>query len=284
MAQVAPSPVVYDVVVIGSGAGGGTVTKVLTDLGLNVALLEAGPMLNPAKDFKEHMWPWQVDHRGSGPGGAGYFGKNPYPMGYFTAPAGGWELENEPYTVAPGNKFRWFRSRIVGGRTNHYGRLCFGSARQDFKSHTRDGLGTDWPISYDDLAPYYSKAEEFIGVTGSKEDIPSTPDGVFMTPPPPRVHEVLVQRACHKLGIPCVANRMAVITKAHNGRPPCHYCGQCGRGCVTASNYSSSQVQIFPALKTGKLKLITGAMARELDHQRRGTSYRGLLGGQGNSQ
>src|SRR5579863_5730430 len=102
MFQVQRSPEVHDVVVIGSGAGGGTTVKVLTDLGLNVALLEAGPMLNPAKDFKEHMWPWQVDHRGSGPGGAGYFGKNPYPMGYFTAPAGGWELENEPYTVAPG--------------------------------------------------------------------------------------------------------------------------------------------------------------------------------------
>jgi len=264
MPQVAlPSAPVYDVVIIGSGAGGGTVTQVLTQMGVSVALLEAGPMLNPARDFKEHMWPWQVDHRGLGPGCQTYFGK-PYPFGYFAASAGGWQLENEPYTVAEGSNFQWFRSRILGGRTNHYGRFSFRFADYDFKPYTRDGLGTDWPISYDELAPYYSKAEAFIGVTGTEEHFRGVPDGVFLPPPPPRVHEVLVQRACGKLGIPCIPNRMAVLTKALNGRPACHYCGQCGRGCIGASNYSSSQVQIIPALKTGRLKLFTGAMAREL--------------------
>ncbi|MGD0620043.1 MAG: GMC family oxidoreductase, partial [Bryobacteraceae bacterium] len=90
MPQVAlPSAPVYDVVIIGSGAGGGTVTQILTQMGITVALLEAGPMLNPAHDFKEHMWPWQVDHRGLGPGCQTYFGK-PYPFGYFAASAGGW--------------------------------------------------------------------------------------------------------------------------------------------------------------------------------------------------
>jgi choline dehydrogenase-like flavoprotein len=263
MFQIQRSGQVYDVVVIGSGAGGGTVTKVLTDLGVSVAMLEAGPMLNPATDFKEHMWPYQVPHRGSGVGGASYFGRG-RPFGYFSAHAGGWELDGEPYTTAEGSKFKWFRSRIVGGRTNHYGRISLRYADYDFKPCTRDGVGTDWPISYDDLSPYYDKAESFIGVTGSKEGIRSAPDGIFQTCPPPRVHEVLIKKASDKLGIPCVPNRLAVITQKTNGRAPCHYCGQCGRGCVTASNYSSSQVQIFPALKTGKLTLITGAMAREL--------------------
>jgi choline dehydrogenase-like flavoprotein len=262
--QVIRSAPVYDAVIIGSGAGGGTMVQVLTKLGMNVALLEAGPMLNPARDFKEHMWPYQVPHRGAGEDGSFYLGKSPYSFGYFTASFGGWELEGEPYTVAPGSQFRWFRSRILGGRTNHYGRFSFRFADYDFKPYSRDGLGTDWPITYEEIAPYYDKAESFIGVTGTREGIPSAPDGIFQPPPPPRVHEILVQRACKKLDIPCIPNRMAVITRPLNGRPPCHYCGQCGRGCVTASNYSSSQVQILPALKSGRVKVFSNAMAREL--------------------
>ena len=264
MLQIAPRSQVYDVAIIGSGAGGGTVTKVLADLGVNVALIEAGPPIDPNKDFKEHMWPYQVPHRGIGDGGAGYFGPTPWAFGYFTTTSGGWELPGEPYTVAPGSKFEWFRSRVVGGRTNHYGRISLRFADYDFTPYTRDGLGTDWPITYDELAPYYDKAESFIGVTGSKEGIRSAPDGVFQQCPPPRVHEMLVQRATKKLNIPCIASRLAVITKPTNGRPACHYCAQCGRGCVTASNYSSSQVQVFPALKTGHVKLFTNSMAREL--------------------
>ncbi|HYZ84205.1 MAG TPA: GMC family oxidoreductase [Bryobacteraceae bacterium] len=253
---------VYDVVVIGSGAGGGTVVQVLTGLGVNVALIEAGPLLNPAKDFKEHMWPHQVDHRGAGEGGAAYFGRQEW--GYFAAPNGYWDIDGEPYTVAPGSEFRWFRSRILGGRTNHYGRITLRFADYDFAPYSRDGLGTDWPITYDEIKPYYDKAETFIGVSGSKENIRSAPDGIFQPPPTPRVHEVLVKRACDKLKIPCIPSRMAIITKPLNGRAACHYCGQCGRGCVTASNYSSSQVQIMPAMKTGKLKIFPNAMAREL--------------------
>ncbi|MEO7145733.1 MAG: GMC family oxidoreductase [Bryobacteraceae bacterium] len=264
MFQVMRSAPVYDVVVIGSGAGGGTTTKVLTDLGVSVCLLEAGPMLNPARDFKEHMWPYQVPHRGAGDGGDSYFGRSANGFGYFSATFGNWELEGEPYTTAPGNQFKWFRSRIVGGRTNHYGRISLRFADYDLKSYTRDGIGTDWPISYEDISPYYDKAERFIGVTGSKEGIRSAPDGIFQKCPPPRVHEVLVQKSCQKLGIPCIPSRLAVITEETNGRPPCHYCAQCGRGCVSSSNYSSSQVQVFPALKSGKLNLITNAMAREL--------------------
>lgn len=262
MVQIRRSPPVSDVVVIGSGAGGGTMVKVLADLGVSVTLLEAGRQLTPAKDFKEHMWPHQVGHRGAGAGGEQYFGRQQW--GYFSAPNGYWDMEGEPYTVAPGSEFRWFRSRIVGGRTNHYGRISLRFADYDFRPYSTDGLGTDWPISYDDIAPYYDKAEAFIGVTGTKEGIRSAPDGVFQPPPPPRVHEVLTKKACDRLGIPCIPARMAILTKPLNGRVACHYCGQCGRGCVTASNYSSSQVQIFPAMKTGRVTLITNAMAREL--------------------
>jgi choline dehydrogenase-like flavoprotein len=266
---------IHEVVVIGSGAGGGTVAKVLTDLGVPVTLLEAGPMLDPVKDFKEHLWPYQVPHRGAGEHAELYFGRQQWD--YFSAPNGYWEIDGEPYTVAPGSQFRWFRSRILGGRTNHYGRISLRFADYDFKPYSTDGLGHDWPIRYEDLAPYYDKAEAFIGVTGTKEGIRSAPDGVFLPPPAPRVHEVLVQKACEKLGIPCIPSRMAILTRPLNGRAACHYCGQCGRGCITASNYSSSQVQIFPAMKSGRLKVIPNAMARELiagdDGKVRAVSY-----------
>jgi choline dehydrogenase-like flavoprotein len=262
MFQVQRTPPVADVVVIGSGAGGGTAVKVLTDLGINVTLLEAGPMLNPYKDFKEHMLPYEVDHRGAGDKAELYYGQQQW--GYFNAPNGYWNIPGEPYTTAPGNEFEWFRSRILGGRTNHYGRITLRFADYDFKPREFDGLGFDWPMTYEEMAPYYDKAEEFIGVTGSLEGLRSAPDGKFLPPIPPRVHEILVQKAGKKLGIPVIPSRMAMLTKSVHGRAACHYCGQCGRGCKTASAFSSSQAMILPALKTGKLTIVTGAMAREL--------------------
>ncbi|HEY3937242.1 MAG TPA: GMC family oxidoreductase [Bryobacteraceae bacterium] len=263
--QIRQSSMVHDVVVVGSGAGGGTVAKVLTDLGIRVTMLEAGPMLDPAKDFKMFAWPYSLDHRGLGPGCELYFRKGiSRPLNYFSAPNGAWEIKGEPYTVAEGSKFTWFRSRILGGRTNHYGRISLRFADYDFKSYSRDGLGTDWPITYDELAPYYDKVEDFIGVFGSREGLRGAPDGKFLPPPPPRAHELLMKRACQKLNIPCIPARLAILTRNHNGRPKCHYCAQCGRGCTAGANYSSSQVQIFPAMKTGRLRVINNAMAREI--------------------
>jgi choline dehydrogenase-like flavoprotein len=135
---------------------------VLADLGISVLLLEAGPMLHPAKDFKEHMWPYEAPHRGVGPHAKGSFGWSPFTL---NATYGGAHIDGEPYTVAPGSDFSWFRSRIVGGRTNHYRPISLRFADYDFTPYSRDGLGTDWPITYDELSPYYDKAETFIGVT-----------------------------------------------------------------------------------------------------------------------
>ena len=116
-----------------------------------------------------------------------------------------------------GSDFSWFRSRILGGRTNHYGRVTLRFADYDFKPRSRDGLGFDWPITYEDLSPYYDKAERFIGVTGSEEGIRSAPDGIFQPPGALKAHDVLVQRACAKLGIRAVPARQAVITTPTSG-------------------------------------------------------------------
>jgi choline dehydrogenase-like flavoprotein len=272
MAQVIRSPKVYDVCIVGSGAAGGTAAKVLTEGGLNVVLLEAGPPLNPEKDYKEHVWPYELPHRGGGVGGKlRAFG------GEFMAPNGAWEIDGEPYTTAPGTRFRWFRSRIVGGRTNHWGRIALRFAPVDFRARSNDGMGDDWPIGYDDVAPYYDKVESFIGVFGTRENIPSAPDGVFLPPPPPRCTETIIKKSCDRLNILCVPSRLAILTKPLNGRAACHYCAQCGRGCISASNFSSSQVMIPPAQATGRLTLITGAMAREIvvgkDGEAKAVSY-----------
>src|SRR5437870_1270657 len=260
MPQVIRPPKLYDVCIIGSGAAGGTAAKILAEGGLNVVMLEAGPPLDPARDYKEHFWPYDLEHRGAGVGGKlrGLLNTE------FMAPNGAWEIEGEPYTSAPRSRFRWFRSRIVGGRTNHWGRIALRLAPVDFQPRSSEGRGDDWPITYQEIAPYYDKVESYIGVFGTKENIASAPDGVFLPPPKPRCTEILVKKTCDQLGILCVPSRMAILTKALNGRPACHYCAQCGRGCITGSNFSSSQVMIPPAQKTGRFTLITNAMAREI--------------------
>jgi len=260
MPQITRSPKIYDVCVVGSGAAGGAAAKVLTEGGLNVVMLEAGPDLNPAKDYKEHVWPYELPHRGAGIGGKLRGEENDE----FMAPNGAWEIEGEPYSSAAGSTFRWFRSRIVGGRTNHWGRMSLRFAPVDFRSRSTDGMGDDWPISYDDIAPYYDKVESYIGVFGTRENIATSPDGVFLPPPKPRCTEKLLKSTCDRLNILCIPSRMAILTKPLNGRAACHYCGQCTRGCSTASNFSSSQVLIPPAQATGRLTLLTNAMAREI--------------------
>jgi len=258
--QVRRTPKTYDVCIVGSGAAGGTAAKVLTEGGLSVALLEAGPPVVPETDYKEHVWPYDLPHRGAGVGGRARQGVDDE----FLAPNGAWEIEGEPYVSAPGSRFRWFRSRIVGGRTNHWGRIALRMAPVDFKVRSHDGMGDDWPLSYEEVAPYYDKVESYIGVFGTKENIPSAPDGIFLPPPKPRCTETIIKKACDQLHILCVPSRLAILTQPHNGRAACHYCAQCGRGCITASNFSSSQVMIPPAQKTGRLTMVTGAMAREL--------------------
>lgn len=260
MAQGANSTV-HDVVIIGSGAGGGTVTKVLADMGIKVLLMEAGPMIDMS-DFKTMMGPSDVWHRGAGDAAELYTEGRAAALNYSASFSA--NMADEPYTVAPGSQFRLFRSRVIGGRTNHYARVQLRYSDYDFKPRSMNDVGWDWPISYADVAPYYDKAERLIGVTGRPEGLRSAPDGIFQTPAPFKVHEELLYRSCAKLGIKATSARQAVITHALNGRPGCIYCGQCGRGCRFGSNYASTYVQIFPAMRTGNVTVLANAMAREL--------------------
>ncbi len=258
--QIIRSPEEYDVCVVGSGAGGGMAAKVLTEAGARVVMLEAGPHWDSATDSAMFKWPYESPRRGA-----------PTPeraFGEFDGCIGAWTIEGEPYTMAEGQRWDWYRARMLGGRTNHWGRISLRWGPDDFRRKSVDGLGDDWPITYDDMKPYYDKLDRLVGIFGTnvaaEMNLPNEPDGIFQPPPKPRCYELLIKQTCDRLGIPCIPSRISILTQPLNGRPACHYCGQCGRGCATHSNFSSTSVLLPPALKTGRLTIVTGAMAREV--------------------
>jgi choline dehydrogenase-like flavoprotein len=265
----------FDVCIVGSGAGGGMAAKVLAEAGARCVLLEAGPTWAANVDGTMFQWAYDSPRRGAG--------SRQKPFGEFDGCLGGWDIEGEPYTVAKGDDFLWFRARMLGGRTNHWGRISLRMGPWDFQGRSRDGLGDDWPIGYDDLAPYYDELDRMVGLFGSKEGIYNEPDGIFQPPPPPRAYERLIQKACGELSIPCIPSRLSILTRPLGDRRACHYCGQCGRGCATHSNFSTPSVLLPPALKTGNLEIVTGAMAREVltddEGLATGVSYVAVAGG-----
>ncbi len=253
---------VWDAVIVGSGAGGGMAAHTLAHGGAQVLVLEAGPLWYSTEDSAMLQWAYDSPRRGAS--------THERPFGEFDACLGGWNLDGEPYTTAPGTKFRWWRARMLGGRTNHWGRISLRFGPYDFKHKSRDGLGDDWPIAYEDVSPYYDRVDQLIGVFGSHENLPNEPDGLFLPPPKPRCYELLVKQAADRLKVTCIPSRLSIITRSINGRPACHYCGQCSRGCKTNSNFSSPGVLLGPALTTGRLTIEPNAMVREVLTDARG--------------
>jgi len=257
--QIKESPDMYDAIIVGSGAGGGMATKILSEAGLNVAVIEAGPFFDPADSEQKTQlkWPWESPRRGAG---------STRVFGDFDSAYGGWEIEGEPYTRKAGTKFDWFRSRMLGGRTNHWGRISLRFGPKDFKHKSIDGLGDDWPISYDDVKPYYDKVDKLIGIFGSKENLPNEPDGFFLPAPKPRLHELYYIKGAKKANIPVIPSRLSILTKPINkDRGVCFYCSQCSRGCSVYADFSAGTCLIFPAQKSGgQIKLFTNSMVREV--------------------
>lgn len=249
----------YDAIIVGSGAGGGMAAYMLSKAGLKVCLIEAGPMYDPAKNVTQLKNPWDSPRRGAS--------TNFRPFGDFDASYWGWNIDGEPYTKKEGTQWDWWRARMIGGRTNHWGRISLRFGPKDFKRRSIDGLGDDWPIGYEDIKPYYDRIDQLIGIFGTNEGLENDPDGIFLAPPKPRLHEIFIKKAGQQAGVPVIPSRLSILTQPLKDNPDrggCFYCAQCNRGCTVYGDFSSSSVLVKPALKTGNVDVIVSAMAREV--------------------
>ncbi|HKP87330.1 MAG TPA: GMC family oxidoreductase [Blastocatellia bacterium] len=262
--------IIYDAIIVGSGATGGWAAKELAEKGMRVIVLEAGRKVDEGKEFTEHMWPYEVKYRGQ-LGSTDIFGKrqpvqskcyacNEYSHQFFVD-----DLDN-PYTTADRKPFDWIRGRQVGGRTITWGRQSYRLSDYELKAATRDGVGTDWPVSYAELEPYYDRVEQFIGVSGTSENIPNLPDGKFQPGMKLTCGEQLLKKAVEKRWKDrhVIIGRAAILTRRLNGRAPCHYCGHCDRGCTTHSYFSSPGSTLPAAAKTGRMTLQPNAVASHI--------------------
>jgi len=257
----------YDVLVVGSGASGGWAAKRLTEAGLRVALLDAGRKLTDA-DYAEHKQPYDLRFRGRAPDVVARtrprqrdcYACTEYNYDWFCN-----DLE-EPYTVAKDKPFSWQgRTRIIGGRTNVWGRQSYRFSQQDLKGASFDGAGADWPLDYKDLAPYYDIVEDYVGISGLAENVPELPDGKFQPAMAFTCAERRVRdRVKAKFNRTMTIGRTANLTKPLNNRAACHYCGPCERGCMTHSYFNAAFTTVADAMATGKCTLIPNAMVYQV--------------------
>src|SRR5580698_7793547 len=269
-----PQTKVYNAIVVGSGASGGWVAKILTEQGMQVLMLEAGPPRIPTRDFTEHVWPYRMRYRGFGDRNALLteqpvqrlcYACDEYSHQFFV------DDREHPYTFPKDKPFMWIRGRQVGGKTFCWARVSYRYSDFEFQAAARDGYGENWPVTYKEMEPYYDRVEQYIGVSGSAEGLPQFPDGKFLPPMRLSCGELHASQATERhFGWRIIPDRTANLTVPHNGRPACHYCDQCQRGCYTASYFNSPSVTLPAAARTGRFTLISDAVVSHVSMDREG--------------
>ena len=261
----------FDAIVVGSGITGGWAAKELTEAGLKVLMIERGRKIEHGSDYvTETLAPWDMPFRGLGD--PELYDRD-YPVQRlnrhfteFTQNHFVNDREN-PYSSAAGTDFTWFRSYQLGGRSLTWGRQAYRWSDYDFGANKRDGFGTDWPIRYADLAPWYDHVEEFIGVSGAAEGLAQLPDGRFQPPMPLNIVE---QAAREKIGARWPERRLTIgrtanLTQEKDGRSACQYRSICARGCSYGAYFSTQSSTLPAAEKTGRLTVVTDAVVEAIE-------------------
>ncbi|HUS07125.1 MAG TPA: GMC family oxidoreductase [Bryobacteraceae bacterium] len=247
--QIKKSPKVHDVLIVGSGAAGGMAAWNLTRQGVNVLVLDAGTKFKRST-FWSHVKPWEWHLR---------IDRGERPPQFFL------DTKEQPYLTPKDDPFDLMRVWGRGGKTNVWGRVSLRYSDVDFAGPEKDGWEIPWPIRYKDVAPYYDKVDQLIGVCGGNDDQDSLPGSKYHLPPPaPRCGERLLQKAAKGMGISIVSGRRAVLTRDHNGHTKCHYCGACGRGCDVGAFFNSSDYLLEPAFRTNRLEVMDNAVVARI--------------------
>jgi choline dehydrogenase-like flavoprotein len=254
--QIKKSPVIYDVAIVGSGAAGGITAHVLTNAGLQVALLEAGPLRSPAEFPTHRIRRWNLPYRGL----RGDYMQEWLQTTHFLA-----DDKAEPYAWDGPDAFEWVRVRAVGGKSLFWAGVTPRFSRDEFQP--LDDWDTRWPISYADIEPFYDRVEEMIGVTSTLEGAGAFPVNRGFGAQRPNCAEVELKKAAEALpgrGLKVLPIPKAILPIDYKGRPRCHHCGPCWQGCDSGSKFDSLRVFVKVAERTGKLTLLTGARVRSI--------------------
>lgn len=262
----------FDAIIVGSGITGGWAAKELTEKGLKVLLLERGKELQHGSGYLgEHAPDWKLPYQGK-PDRKLYeeeysVQRKCYAFGEGTRHFWNNDKEN-PYAQDEGKPFDWIRTDTVGGRSITWGRQSYRWSEEDFKANEKDGHGIPWPVTYSDIAPWYSYVEKFIGVTGKKEGLIQLPDGEFQKPMPWFALEKTIQKRLKDKAPEVVLTnaRAAILTENLPGRAACHYCGPCHRGCSTGSYFSSLSSTLPAAERTGNLTIKANMVVERLEY------------------
>jgi choline dehydrogenase-like flavoprotein len=257
----------FDAIVVGTGAGGGTALKILCEAGLNICAVNSGPRIVPEDDYRGHRQVYDLKYRGFGDPLrlADRPHQEPYSVEESEYSEGRDLFEHDvDYSNAPGTDWYWKSCKATGGKANFWGRSSARFGDIDFKAAGLDGFGENWPVDYAEISPWFSKAERYMGVGSAIQNRPSNPDGEYLPPLPFRCFDHILHKACEKIGVPYLPDRCAQLTVEHNSHPACHYCGNCSRGCDVGSFFSPTWFTIPEAEATKRLTLLTNALVRSV--------------------